>query len=201
MSAYPIIYEQSPPVKRNRLTVFFRNLLLIPHWIWAVLYSIGALFVSLVAWFAVLFTARYPPGMYEFMAGYIRYVTRLAAYSNLIVDVYPPFDGGEHPEYPVRLKIGPPQATYSRVKVFFRYILSIPIYILQAVFSVWIFFVAVALWFVAVIMGKTSPGLTEAMSFPMSYTYRSMAYVYFMTDTYPPVSDSDVMPHLSQPVA
>jgi hypothetical protein len=191
MNAYPVVYEQSPPVERSRLTVFFRILLVIPHWIWATFYGIGAFVVIFIAWFALLFTGRYPRGMYDFVAGYLRFITRVYAYMLLIVDQYPPFDGGEHPEYPVRVKIGPPQESYSRLATFFRIILLIPIWILQYVFEIWILVVCVAIWFVAVIMGKTQPGLIEAVRFPVSYYVRSSAYTYLLTDKYPPLSDTD----------
>ncbi|HTN25291.1 MAG TPA: DUF4389 domain-containing protein [Solirubrobacteraceae bacterium] len=200
MSAYPVAYQQSPPVERNRLTVFFRVFMLIPHLIWAYLYGIGAFIVTFLAWFALLFTGRYPGGMYDFVAGYLRFITRVYGYGLLITDVYPPFDGGEHPEYPVRLIIGPPQESYNRASVFFRIILLIPVFIVQYAFEIWLFFVAVALWFVAVITGRTSPGLTEAAHFPLSYFARSSAYVYLLTDKFTPLSDTDtssVLPPVS----
>jgi hypothetical protein len=197
MSAYPVVYDQSPPVKRSRVTVFFRALLAIPHLIWLTLYGLGAYIAAFCAWLVLLFTAKFPQGLYDFLAGYLRYTGRVCAYLLLIVDDYPPFDGGEHSEYPVRIKIGPPQSTYSRLLVFFRLILAIPIFILQYVFEIWLFAVAIAIWFVAVIMGNTSPGLTEAMRFPMSYYVRSSGYVYLLTDKYPPVSDTESMPHLA----
>jgi hypothetical protein len=129
--------------------------------------------------------------MYEFVAGYLRLTARMFGYWNLITDTYPPFDGTEHPEYPVRVKIGPPQERYSRLKTFFRIILIIPVTIVQYVFQIWIFFVAIAVWFVAVITGKTSPGLTEALRFPSSYYVRSLAYVYLLTDQFTPLADTD----------
>ena len=82
MSAYPIVYDQSPPIKRSRLTVFFRFLLLIPHFIWAMFYGLAAYLVVFVAWFAILFTGKYPAGMYEFFAGFLRFYTRLNAYTS-----------------------------------------------------------------------------------------------------------------------
>jgi hypothetical protein len=61
--------------------------------------------------------------------------------------------------------------------------------------------VAVAIWFVAVITGRTSAGLTEAMHFPASYYVRSSAYVYLMTDIYPSLADTETVaaPHAPQP--
>jgi hypothetical protein len=191
MSAYPVVYQQSPPVQRSRLTVFFRGICVIPHLIVAMFYGLGAYIVTFMAWFVLLFTGHYPAGLYEFVAGYIRFITRVYAYMLLVVDEFPPFDGGEHPEYPVRVKIGPPQQSYSRLATFFRLILLIPIWILQYVFEIWVFVVCIAIWFVAVIMGNTPAGLTEAVRFPISYYVRSTAYSYLLTDKYPPLSDTD----------
>ena len=110
------------------------------------------------AWFAILFTGRYPDGMYEFVAGFLRYSTRVNGYSYLVTDEYPPFDGAEHPEYPVVVNVAPPPEKLSRLTTFFRGILFIPVYIILYVFSIWIQLVAIAIWFVAVITGKTSAG-------------------------------------------
>ena len=84
MSTYPVVYQQNPPVERNRLTVFFRLFMLIPHWIWICIYGIGAIVVVFCAWFAILVTGRYPDGMYNFVAGFLRYSSRVNAYSYLI---------------------------------------------------------------------------------------------------------------------
>jgi hypothetical protein len=186
MSTYPIVYTQDPPEKRNRLTVFFRFFCVIPHLIWACIYGIGFFVVVVIAWFAIVITGRWPAALYDFAAGFMRFTARLYAYMYLITDVYPPFDGGEHPEYPVQFHIAPPKESYSRLKTFFRAILSIPIYIVQYVFSIWLFVVAIALWVVAVITGKTPQGLTEAMRMPMAFYLRANAYFYLVTEDWPP---------------
>src|SRR3954451_19526887 len=105
MSTYPVVYTQDPPETRNRLTVFFRLFCAIPHMIWACIYAIAFLVVVVLAWFAIVFTGRWPAALYEFAAGFLRFAARFSAYFILIVDVYPPFDGGEHPEYPVQFHI------------------------------------------------------------------------------------------------
>jgi hypothetical protein len=101
--------------------------------------------------------------------------------------------GGVHPSPPTLgptpVGIGPK----SRLKALFKIVLAIPIFILQYVLQIWLLVVAIAIWFVAVVTGKTSPGLTEAMRFPMSYYVRSSAYVYLITDAYPPLGDADVL--------
>ena len=201
MSTYPIAYEQHPPVERSRLTVFFRFLMVIPHLVWALFYGLAFYVVEVIAWFAILFTGKWPQALYEFSAGYLRFITRVYTYSLLIVDEYPPFDGAEHPDYPIRTMIAPPAAQYSRLKAFFRIILAIPIFILQYVMEIWLLVVAVALWFVAVITGKTPTGLTDAMRLPASYFVRSSAYVYLMTDMYPPITDTEPLPAPPAPQA
>jgi hypothetical protein len=193
MSTYPIGYEQDPPVQRSRLTVFFRFLTVIPHLIWAWLYGVAAGVAEIAAWFAIVFTGRFPAGLYDFAAGYLRYTTRAYAYALLIVDTFPPFDGAEQPEYPVRVRIDPPAPSYSRLKAFFRIILAIPIFVLQYVMEIWLLVVAIGIWFVAVVTGRTSPALTDAMRFPASYYVRSNAYLFLMTDAYPPLSETETL--------
>ena len=187
MSAYPVVYRQTPAVDRSRLTVFFRFIMVIPHLIWSMFYAFAAIVVVFIAWFAIMFTGRYPAGMYEFVAGYARFSTRLLGYMYLVTDEFPPFDGGEHPKYAVQVRIPPPKESYSRLTTFFRIFLLIPVYILQYIFTLWIYAVSIAIWFVAVITGKTSTGLVSAESFPLAYLARSYAYAYLLTDEWPPL--------------
>jgi hypothetical protein len=191
MSADTIIYEIEPPEKRDRLAVFFRAILIIPHIITLMLYGIGAYFAVIIAWFALLFTGRYPEGLYNFVANVVRYVARVQAYACVAVDAYPPFDLGEHPEYPVRLHIGPPKAEYSRVKVFFRVILYIPVYVINYALNIISGLFAVLVWIVAVIVGRTPEGLAAVQKFCLSYGARSTAYAALLTEDWPAISQDD----------
>ena len=186
MSDYPVTYTQSPPEQRSRLSVFFRALLLIPHLVWAFFYGFAVVCVVIAAWFAIVCTGRWPAGMYAFVAGFTRFMGRLTAYCYLVVDAYPPFDGGEHPEYPVQIAVAPPKPQYSRLKTGFRFILAIPVYAIQYVFSLWLLVVAVAIWFVAVVTGRTAPALTEAQRMPMAYYVRANAYFGLVSEDWPP---------------
>ena len=76
---------------RNRLTVGFRLILIIPHMIVVGLLSIAWWVTSFVAWFAILFTGNYPQGLYDFGVGVLRWFIRVEAYLLLLVDEYPPF--------------------------------------------------------------------------------------------------------------
>jgi len=76
---------------RDRLTVAFRPILAIPHLlaIWAIGFAWA--FTTIVAWFAILFTGRYPRALYDFATGALRWTTRVEAYLLLLTDEYPPF--------------------------------------------------------------------------------------------------------------
>ena len=189
MSAYPVAYHQTPALERSRLSVFFRFIMVIPHLIWSFFYGFAAGIAVFVAWFATVFSGRYPAGVYEFVAGYLRFSTRLYAYTYLVTDEFPPFDGGAHPEYPVEARIPPPQESYNRLTTALRIFLLIPVMILLYVFSLWIQAVAIALWFVAVITGKTPLALADAGRFPLAYMMRAYAYAYLLTDGWPPLED------------
>ena len=76
---------------RNRLTVFFRYFLVLPHLFALLFVGIAAGVVIMIAWFAVIFTAKWPAGMRDFVIGYLRWTTRVSAYAFLLTDEYPPF--------------------------------------------------------------------------------------------------------------
>lgn len=76
---------------RNRLTVGFRLILVIPHAIVLGLLSIAWWVTSFVAWLVILFTGNYPQGLYDFGVGVLRWLIRVEAYVLLLVDEYPPF--------------------------------------------------------------------------------------------------------------
>ena len=119
----PISYDADYNVEANRLTTFFRLIIVIPWAIWATLWGIAALFVVFISWFALLFTARYPQGLYDFVAGYIRLSARVFAYASLLTDELPSFGGGPEPDYPVKVDVAARQESYHRGKTFFKYLL------------------------------------------------------------------------------
>jgi hypothetical protein len=67
-------------------------LLAIPHYVVLLFLTIAALFAAIMAWFAVLFTGRYPRPLFDFIEGVIRWYNRVGAYAFLLItDRYPPF--------------------------------------------------------------------------------------------------------------
>jgi len=76
---------------RNRVTTFFRIILVIPVAIVLCIFMIGAYVAVLIAFFAVLFTGHWPAGLRDFVIKVQRFSVRLLAYSLLLTDQYPPF--------------------------------------------------------------------------------------------------------------
>jgi len=76
----------------NRWLPLVKWLLAIPHYVVLLFLYIAALFVVIAAWFAILFTARFPRGMFDFLVGVGRWTNRVIAYAHVLVtDRYPPF--------------------------------------------------------------------------------------------------------------
>ena len=76
----------------NRWLPLVKWILAIPHFVILVFLSIGALLAGIGAWFAILFTGRYPRGIFEYIEGVMRWWLRVEAYAVLLItDEYPPF--------------------------------------------------------------------------------------------------------------
>ncbi len=88
---YPVTYEVEYPQQRNRLTVGFRLILVIPHVIVLVLLDIVWLLTAIIGWLAILFTGDYPDDLYRFGTGMLRWTLRVESYVLLMRDEYPPF--------------------------------------------------------------------------------------------------------------
>ena len=80
------------PAQLNRWLPLVKCLLAIPHVIVLIFLSLAAIVVAVVAWFAILFTGRYPRWAFDFVAGVMRWNNRVLGYAVLLVtDQYPPF--------------------------------------------------------------------------------------------------------------
>jgi hypothetical protein len=187
--SYPVSFEVDYVERRNRLTAFFRVILAIPIAIWLYLYAIVACVAIVIAWFAIVITGRYPTPLYDFVAGFTRTLARATAYGALLCDPYPPFSGGPDSAYPVRMEFAGPLERYSRLKTLFRLLLSIPIAIMRYVMNILLEIGAVAAWVVIVITGRLPRGLFDVMVLANSYMARSDAYLFLLTETYPPFQD------------
>jgi hypothetical protein len=184
---YPISFEADAVLDgRNRLTTFFRGIVAIPWHIVAALYGIAAEIAAVIAWFAIVFTGRYPEGIYNFNAGFLRMVTRVNGFYYLFNDEYPPFNGDEAPSYPVRTGVPPPLDTYDRLKTGLRLLFGIPVYLLAIVQSLILAVCAIIAWFAIVFTGRLPEGLFNPMRSALAYLARATGYFLLLTEDWPP---------------
>lgn len=165
--------ELDDVAERSRLTTFFRLLIAIPHVILSYIYNLIATVLAFIAWFVLLFTGRWPVGMYNFVAGAVRFQTRVSGYVMLATDPYPPFDADDHPEYPLRVKIGPPKQSYSRLKVFFRGFFVMPAYIVALLLSIVANFVVLFAWLAILITGRQVEVFQNFLRLTLEWTLKA----------------------------
>ena len=90
---HPVRIDVEGGLEHSRLTVFFRLLLTIPHFIWLLLWGIVVWFAVVIAWFVALVTGRVPDALHRFIAAYIRYATHVFAFVHLVGRRFPGFTG------------------------------------------------------------------------------------------------------------
>lgn len=188
---HPIQLVVTDDLKRNRLTVFFRIILAIPHIIVLYLWGIVSEIAVIIAWVAALITGRVPAGLHNFLASYLRYAAHVNAYMSILADPYPPFSGSE--AYPVDLEIAP-AAPQSRVKVFFRLILAIPALIVAYALNILHTVIVLLGWFASLFLGRMPKGLRDTGAWTLRVTLQTQAYMMLLTERYPqfgPTPDAD----------
>jgi roadblock/LC7 domain-containing protein len=87
----PAVLEIEDPGEMNRWLPLIKWLLVIPHLVVLLVIGIGVFVVHVIAFFAVLFTGRWPQGLRDFVVGYFRWSMRVNAYFYFLTDAYPPF--------------------------------------------------------------------------------------------------------------
>ena len=179
---HPIRLVVTDDLQRNRLTVFFRLILAIPHLIWVTVWGIVAALAAIANWFATLINGQSPEGLHNFLATYLRYQTHVYAYVLLLADPFPGFGG--KPGYPIDIEIDPPQPQ-NRWTVAFRVILAIPAYIVSGILGYLNRALAVFSWFIALAMGRVPEGLRNFAAFALRYEQQTAAYALLLTGRYP----------------
>jgi hypothetical protein len=194
---------------RDRLSVAFRPILALPHALlvggplgisvltfvnekdgvgWTAgggaLGAVAAT-VAFIGWFAILFTGRYPNGLYSLAALYLRWRVRAIAYMMLLVDEYPPF--GDAP-YSAELALASPPVARNRVSVGFRLLLALPQLVVVALLGVlWVPMTIVA-WVSIVVAGRVPEALYAFSAGMLRWTTRVEGYMLLLYDDYPPFS-------------
>jgi hypothetical protein len=180
--AHPVRLVVNDDLRRSRLTSLFRLLLAIPHFIWFALWGIAAVLAILVNWFATLISGRPPTSLHNFLARFLRYMTHITAYTFLIANPFPPFDG--RPGYPIDLEVGPPEQQ-SRLTVFFRLLLGLPAILVSQILRYLSQLLAIFSWITAVVLGRVPRGIRDFAAFALRFEQQTNAYLYLLTGRYP----------------
>jgi hypothetical protein len=199
---------------RSRLTVFFRLLLTLPHFVWLSLWGSVAFPVVIVNWIATLILGRSPGALHRFLAAYVRYAIHVAAYLSLAANPFPGFTGSSG--YPIDVEIQPP-GRQSRWSVAFRLILAVPAMMLAGALAsgtvragnvnigYGLLGIAALLgWFACLARARMPRGLRDAAAYALSYSAQLEAYLLLLTDRYPnsdPLAALDDVPVRSDPIS
>jgi len=182
---YPVDVDAQLLPEYSRFMPLIKWLILIPHYVVLFFLAIGAMFVGFIAFFATLFTAKYPEGMWNYMVGVHRWAMRVMAYNFFITDTYPPFTLQETPEDTIQLVAEYPERV-SRWRPLFAWIIVIPyaivaslIYTVASICSFFAFF--------TILFTKHIPaGLFNVIRNGFTWNIRAGFYSYWMSTEYPP---------------
>jgi hypothetical protein len=192
-SPYPVSIrgDLSKPPSRGLWLV--KWLLGIPHYIVLACLWVAFVVVCIIAFFAILFTGKFPKGLFDFNAGVLRWTWRVGFYSYgaLGTDQYPPFSLEPDANYPADLTIQYP-ANLSRGLVLVKWwLLAIPHYIIVGIFQggrsgglVTILTIISAI--VLLFTGKYPGSIFDLIMGMNRWSIRVAAYGSLMTDEYPP---------------
>jgi hypothetical protein len=186
LSAIQLDLNAPPTVARWR--VIGNPIMAIPHFILLYILSLVLNIITFIAWFAILFTGNYPPGLFDVAAGVMRYQWRVVTFYLFMREPYPafglpsgPVDPGDDPAIfsiirPVKL---------SRGLIFIKWLLIIPVLVVAFVLGIGAFFALVIAFFAVLFTGKWPEGLRTYVIGVARLGARLNAYHYLMTDVYP----------------
>jgi hypothetical protein len=201
-SAYPLRLTGELSQRLSRGLWLVKWLLAIPHFVVLVFLWVAFVGVSVVALFAILFTGRYPRGLFDFNVGVLRWTWRVGfySYSALGTDEYPPFTLKDVPDYPARLEVAYPDSLSRGLVLVKWWLLALPHYLVVGVFVGGAWATGSDWWYSAGLVGllvliagvvllftRRYPTSLYDFVFGMNrWVFRVVAYAALMTDTYPP---------------
>jgi Domain of unknown function (DUF4389) len=205
MNAYPVRLEGRLDESLSRWLWLVKWLLAIPHWIILIFLWIATLLLTIVAFFALLFTGRYPRGIFDFVVGVLRWSWRVSYYAADVIgtDRYPPFTLADVPDYPARLEIDYPEHQRRGLPLIGWWLIGIPQYAIAGVIgggtaigltgSGWsahfpgLVGVLVVVAGLMLLVKKEYPGgLYDFVMGLNRWSFRVCAYAMFLTPQYPP---------------
>ena len=182
---YPVQVEADLLPEYSRFMPLIKWFLLIPQFIVLVFLAIGAMFVLFIAFFAILFTGKFPKGMWDYLVGFHRWALRVMGYYLLVTDKYPAYSMEEQPEDTVRLHAEYPE-TVERWRPLVAWLLVIPYMVVAALIG-WVASICSFLAFFTIIFTKRIPeGLFDVIRISFVWQMRAGFYNYWMSTEYPP---------------
>jgi hypothetical protein len=198
VTPYPLALRGTLDPQLSRWQWLVKWLLGLPHYVVLVFLWIAFVVVTVIAFFAILFTGRYPRPLFEFNVGVLRWTWRVTFYSYGVLgtDRYPPFTLAEDPTYPASLTVDYPERLSRGLVLVKWWLLALPHYLVVAVLvgggSSWLWggglasllalYAAVALLFT----GRYPRGIFDFVVGMHRWALRVTAYAALMTDVYPP---------------
>jgi uncharacterized protein DUF4389 len=185
---YPASFDVEYPERLSRWKIFVKWLLAIPHFIIvSLLLTVNSVLI-LIAFFAILFTKKWPRGLFDFSLQIQRWTANVIVYAiSLQRDEYPPFSG-DRGQYPVTLDVEY-REDLSRWMIFVKWLLVIP-HLIVLTFVMLAAYVVVFIAFFAILFtGRYPRGMFDFVVGTGRWTMRVNAYAqWLMTDRYPPFS-------------
>ena len=183
---YPLRYDVEYPEELSRWLIFVKWLLAFPHFIILYLLGIASSVVGFIALFAILFTKRYPQGLFDFVVNVNRWNANVMAYLMLFRDEYPPFSW-EPGEYAVTYEVDYPEEM-NRWLPLVKWLLAIPHVIVLLLLFIAIYFAYIIAWFAILFTKRFPRGLFDFIVGVNRWNYRVGAYTALLRDEYPPFS-------------